>query len=317
MKKTILILLLGITGCMPGLAFSQFGRGGAPLVVVPPPIEFETSSEHYAWLLEQADGGTQHTIESIPQWPGLWSGGGSTFSDAFLDGGDIREGVLTPAYEEAFRERREEIAETGEQKFDRLALCEPPGYPRHMMEPYTREFINLPHQSWQLNDVFNENRRIHIGKEHSNLAGTHFWLGDSVGFWDGDKLVVHTVDVLPADYFRNNPLTSNQFEGVEIWEMKTLPDGSPRIEVQTTFYDSYSLQKPLNVVYTYTPAKNLMDAGVRIRYWECATTNNAYLADDGTTQFRLPGEPGYKDPRGYTLYPDIPGQSRDPQRNEN
>ena len=35
------------------------------LLVVPPPMEFETSTEHYAYLLEQADGGTQHTMETI------------------------------------------------------------------------------------------------------------------------------------------------------------------------------------------------------------------------------------------------------------
>ena len=32
---------------------------------------------------------------------------------------------------------------------------------------------------------------------------------------------------------------------------------------------------------------------------------------DGTTS-RLPGEAGFKDGRGTTLFPDLPGQSRDP-----
>jgi len=40
----------------PVLASAQFGAGyGPPLVTEPPPIEFETSAEHYAWLLEQPE----------------------------------------------------------------------------------------------------------------------------------------------------------------------------------------------------------------------------------------------------------------------
>ena len=53
-----------LLGCVSAQA-QGFGAGyGPPLENMPPPIEFATSAEHYAWLLEQADGGTEHTIES-------------------------------------------------------------------------------------------------------------------------------------------------------------------------------------------------------------------------------------------------------------
>ena len=164
----------------------------------------------------------------------------------------------------------------------------------------------------EVNDVFNENRRIYINQEHVNDYGTHSWLGDTVGFWDGDKLVTHTIAVLPVDYFRGEPLTSNKFESVEIWELKTLDDDEQRLEVQATFYDEHALVKPINAVYAFRPAKEYMEVNLRIRHWECATSSNSYLAPDGSTQFFLPGEPGYKDARGFTLFPQLPGQSRDP-----
>ncbi|MGD8324660.1 MAG: hypothetical protein PVF50_09855 [Gammaproteobacteria bacterium] len=286
------------------------------LVTVPPPREFRTSSEHYEYLLERAGGGTRHTMQTIPQWSGLWDRGGNTVGEVFRDeDGHVREGVLTPAYEAQHKERRREIEETGRQQYDRLTHCEPPGYPRNLREPYTREFVNLPEQSWQLNDFMNETRRIYIGREHVNHFGTHSWLGDTIGFWDGDKLITHTVDVLPVDYFRSEPLTSNQFESVEVWEMKTLDDGTQRLEVQATFYDPLSLARPINVVYAYVPAKELMAIDMRIRHWECELSSNSYLTEDGSTNFFLPGEPGFKDPRGASLFPDLPGQSRDPEFN--
>lgn len=306
-----------LLGLLPVVATAQFGAGyGPPLETVPPAMEFETSAEHYAYLLEQADGGTQHTIETVPRWYGLWQTAGNTSMDSFVDAprfeGQVREGVLTPAYEQAFKERWREQTELGQVQYDRLTHCEPPGYPRFLLEPYTHEFINLPHQSYQINDFDSSIRRIYIGQEHKNLSGTHSWFGDIIGFWDGDRLVTHTVDLLPVDFTRWAPMTSNQFQSVEIWELKSYPDGTERLEVQVTFYDSYAFLKPVHAVYAYRHATVLEEAGYRVQHWECELSSNSYLADDGSTNFRLPGEEGYKDVRGFTLFPDLPGQSRDP-----
>ena len=304
-------------GSVPVAANAQFGAGyGPPLVTIPPPMEFETSEAHYAYLLEQAKGGTTHTIETVPRWDGLWQTAGNTSMDNFVDAprfeGEVREGVLTPEYEAAYKERWREQKELGEVQYDRLTHCEPPGYPRFLLEPYTHEFINLPHESWQINDFDSGTRRIYIGQEHKNLTGTHSWYGDIVGFWDGDKLVTHTVDLLPADFTRWAPMTSNQFESVEVWELKQYPDGIERLEVQVTFYDSYAFTKPVHAVYAFRRATSLEEAGYRVVHWECELTNNALMSDDGSTTYKLPGEEGYVDPRGYTLFPELPGQSRDP-----
>ena len=50
-QRTAVLL---VSCSVPMLAAAQFGAGyGPPLVTVPPPREFATSHEHYAWLLEQ------------------------------------------------------------------------------------------------------------------------------------------------------------------------------------------------------------------------------------------------------------------------
>jgi hypothetical protein len=304
-------------GVVPQVAVAQFGAGyGPPLETIPPPKEFATSAEHYAYLLEQANGGTTHTITSVPRWDGLWQTAGNTAMDSFVDAprfeGKVREGVLTPPYEAAYKERWREQIELGQVQYDRLTHCEPPGYPRFLLEPYTHEFINLPHQSYQVNDFDSSIRRVFIGQEHENLTGTHSWYGDTIGFWDGDKLVTHTVDLLPADFTRWAPMTSNQFESVETWELKSYPDGVERLEVQVTFYDSYAFVKPVHAVYAFRRATELEKAGHRVTHWECELSSNSFLDEDGSTNFKLPGEEGYKDARGTTLFPDLPGQSRDP-----
>ena len=79
-----------------------------------------------------------------------------------------------------------------------------------------------------------------------------------------------------------------------------------------TFYDPLGLVKPQSAVYTHDARPDLEEAGVRIRNWQCESSSNSYKDKDGNTQFYLPGDPEYKDPRGFTDFPDIPGQSLNP-----
>jgi hypothetical protein len=303
----------------PSIAAAQrgsFGGGyGPPLSVVPPPRVFATSDEHYAYLLQQARNGTKHTITSVPRWEGLWVTAGNTHMDMFIDQpgftGKIRPGVLTPAYEVAYKERWRQQQEMGEVQYDRLTHCEPPGYPRWLLEPYSHEFINLPHQSYQINDYGPGIRRVYIGEQHKNVTGTHSWYGDTIGFWEGNNLVTHTKYLLPADFTRWSPMTSNQFESVEKWELKQYPNNIERLEVQVTFYDKHAFLKPVSAVYAFRRAKELEAAGLRVTHWECEGSSNDFLKN-GTTSSRLPGEEGFRDPRGMTLFPELPGQSRDP-----
>jgi hypothetical protein len=286
--------------------------------VEPPPRDFPTAEAHYRYLLERADGGTTHTMATVPVWDGLWGGGGNTMDLIFLEGGSrngggaIKEGVLTPAYEAHFRERRAEVAKYGQQRYDRLTNCEYPGLPRWLWEPYIKEFVNTPKQTWMFNDLMNETRRIYIGGEHVNIDAKHSATGDSIGFWDGDKLIIWTKWLNPADYVRAMPLTSNQFELVETWQEVRSRDGSRQLVTQVTFYDPLSLVKPQSAVYTHNARPDLEEAGIRIRNWECEGSSNSYRDEEGNTQFYLPGDPGYKDPRGFTDFPDLPGQSLNP-----
>jgi hypothetical protein len=260
-------------------------------------------------------------MATIPQWSGLWTSGRNSMVNVFLDGGvgiglgpggTVRPGILTPAYEEHFRKRRAEVEENGEQLFDRLANCEYPGLPRWLWEPYVKEFVNLPNQTWMMNDFMNETRRVYIGAEHLNVDSKHSSTGDSIGFWNGDELVIWTKWINPADYTRGMPLTSNQFEIIERWKEVPGENGARQLVTQVTYYDPIALTAPQSAVYVHNYAPDLEGFGVRIRNWECTTTSNAYRDAEGRTQFYLPGDPEYKDPRGTTEFGDLPGQSLDP-----
>ena len=72
--------------------------------------------------------------------------------------------------------------------------CFPPGTPRVYFHPFPMEIIQLPGRTLILYEYHHSIRQIYTdGRGHrTDLAP--LWMGDSTGYWDGDTLVVETVN---------------------------------------------------------------------------------------------------------------------------
>src|SRR5690606_25929427 len=105
-------------------------------------------------------------------------------------------------------------------EFDQLSECAPPGHPRWLTEPFLREFVPTPKQTWLINEMVNDIRRVYTdGRGHTPEEEAYpTYNGDSIGFWDGDRLVVHTNQLMAGQYQRTQPEYTEQVETVEIWE---------------------------------------------------------------------------------------------------
>ena len=257
--------------------------------VVPPPKRFVSAAEHYKFLLDRAKGGTKHTVATLPDWSGIWQSGITTMSMKHPV-----DAPLSPEYRARYEQKQKEERELGEVYYDRLTHCEPSAYPRWLVEPYHKEFALSPNQTWLMQEFMNETRRVYTdGRPHATPEG-NTWLGDSIGFWDGDTLVTWTMGVKAADYLRGYPDNSAALESVEVWQRLKGTAGKPdRIVVQATMYDRVGLTAPWNVATSYLKA----DYEHRIRYWDCALTSNDVRDSNGRTTSVLPGEPGYKKPQ--------------------
>jgi len=198
-------------------------------------------------------------------------------SNAWKPGAKVKMGVLTPPYEKQFLERRAQVEKFGEQLYDRLTNCEYPGVPRWLWEPYIKEFVNLPDQSWFMNDMMNETRRIYIGAEHVNTEAKHFPLGDSIGFWDGNKLVIHTSQMRAGQYQRIQPYYTEQVETVEIWQKAD--DDTMAVDIWS--FDPPALAEPWYTKQIYKRLSN-DDKSLRIRYWDCGENQNNTVTKTAT-----------------------------------
>ncbi len=71
--------------------------------------------------------------------------------------------------------------------------CFPPGMPRMYLQPFPMEIIQVPGRVIMLFEFNHFIRQIFTdGRPHNTALGPT-WLGDSIGHWDGDTLVVDTI----------------------------------------------------------------------------------------------------------------------------
>jgi hypothetical protein len=71
--------------------------------------------------------------------------------------------------------------------------CFPPGVPRIYLQPFPMEIIQTPGRVMMFFEFNHFVRQIWTdGRPHNTALGAT-WLGDSIGKWDGDTLVVDTI----------------------------------------------------------------------------------------------------------------------------
>ena len=247
-------------------------------------IEHGTARGLYDHFRGEADGDGTLAWEDVPDWSGVWTRETFVF---FWDGDQgtmdtLPTARLTPEYERRLIEKLDRIAQGIE--YDPLSAGEPAGMPRWISEPFLKDFAVTPQQTWLINEMMNEIRRVYTdGRDHPPPDDAYpLWLGDSIGFWDEDRLIIHTNQMRDGQYQRIQPEYTDQVETVEIWQ-KTADD---TIEVDIWVYDPPVLVEPW---YTKQVFKKLTndDNALRIRYWHFnENQNNAvFETEDGSSDF--------------------------------
>jgi hypothetical protein len=229
----------------------------------------------------------------LPDWSGIWTADKlDTFGTGCLGGSQcyFRPGPggvapkLTPV---ALAELKEGAARDAKGLIydDNLSTCGPAGFPRWLTEPFLREQIVTPNETWVLTEQMNEIRRIYTdGRGHTPEADRYpLPEGDSIGFWDGQKLVIHTNQLQSRPMGRNQPMQSEDMQTVEIWE-KT---DANTITIDVWLFDPRLYLEPWYVQRRYALLPN-PDKGLRIRYWDCSENpnNDVTKTQDGGTDFK-------------------------------
>jgi len=250
--------------------------------------QFATSWDLYQFLEQQAKGGEKLAWSDMGEptydWSGIYTrtGGGLSFDP------DIRANEmtaqLTPAGAAA-RERKIELIRNTGGEYDPISDCRPPSFPRWATEPFLKEWVVTPNQTWLINEMVNDIRRIYTdGRGHTDpLDAYPSANGDSIGFWHDGTLIVHTTYLISGQYQRGTqPDYSDQVEVVE--RLKKVDPVT--LEADYWVFDPVNLAKPWYTRQSWTEIEN-EDNFLRLRYWDCRENQNNDIIekDDGTSQF--------------------------------
>lgn len=254
------------------------------------PYGFVTAWEHFTAWREDAEGGTHHTIETLPNWDGRWI----TQAD-WLRGGvqpSTLASLMTPQYQEYFVQEIKAAAEGRD--WWATAFC----LPTDFFANFTRgpnEFLIRPNQVVILSDDNGENRIRWVHTDHDQHIDENFrytrMQGESIGFWDGDALVVHTNQIRgwKASLFEY----SSQLETVERYRRV-----GDMIEGDLTIYDPVVFTSPMHSKVNFRLSDETGPASWPI-YNSCSESNGpstkVYMDERGILNERLPGDPLYWD----------------------
>jgi len=251
---------------------------------------FDSSQAMFDKLKADAGGGKPLTWAQMAlpayDWSGVYTRtkGGLHF-DPDLRGPEPETAQLTEAGAAVVKRKQDQIAKTGGE-YDPISDCRPPGTPRWFTEPFLKEYIVTPEQTWLINEMVNDVRRVYTdGRPHTSDEDAYAsWNGDTIGFWDGDILVTHTKHLFPGQYQRGvQPDYSDQVTTVERWHKV---DGST-LQADVWVFDPVNLAKPWYTRQSYTKLDN-SEHLLRLRYWDCRenSNNDIITTDEGTSQFK-------------------------------
>jgi hypothetical protein len=169
-KSSILPLVLGLGFCL-----SVLSQVPGPLSAAPSQNATAGSDLSGVWVLRPP-------------------GKNSAYSDfAFTK----EEPPMTPWGEEKFKTAKSVFGpnkKPAKDSNDPVYGCFPPGVPRIYLHPMPLEIVQLPGEVIMMFEYDRLIRHIYTdGRKHDENLDPPLWMGDSIGKWEGDTLVVDTI----------------------------------------------------------------------------------------------------------------------------
>jgi hypothetical protein len=161
------------------------------------PVLFASFSVALAQKAGQS--GTPDTQKAAPaDLSGFWLVHPSPSASAYSAFAFTKENPpMTPWAEEKFKAAKPVFGPnktTPKLSNDPVYGCFPPGLPRIYLHPKPIEIVQLPDEIIMMYEYDRIVRHIYIdGRPHDEFLDPPLWLGDSVGKWEGDTLVIDVI----------------------------------------------------------------------------------------------------------------------------
>jgi hypothetical protein len=173
------------------------------------------------WTRDNSAGATSHNSSWSREIPNM-----TEWAQAQFDG-----------HMPTFGERAVSVSDTN----DPVYACYPPGTPRIWLHPFPWEIIQMPGRVLMIYEYDGFIRNIFTdGRGHREGIGNS-WMGDSIGYWDDDVLVVETTNMRDDTWIDREGVPHSE-EMVVIERFHLRDDNSLWIDIEIT--DPVALNEP-------------------------------------------------------------------------
>jgi len=181
-----------------------------------------------------------------PNLTGVWSIVNAPVALKTTEG---QEPPLTPAAKAVYEANKAKAAK-GDRSWDGLSYCLPPGLPRLMLIDKPFEILHRPKQVFFVHQENRLPRRVYLDETHPDDLDS-FYLGYSVGKWEGDELVVDTKGFREGDTFIDLSGLPHS-TSLHLTERYTLSADGTSLTARFTIEDPKTYSRPWTAAATYT-----------------------------------------------------------------
>lgn len=239
---------------------------------------YTSAKQHYDALMaaaRQRGGPTRYTQANLPDWNGWYKRQTPTDGSQWIWGMTTQTptilSLLTPEYQKRMVQADFHEAVTNAPQWN-ASFCYPEGFMRIWAEHSAAgefELMMTPDLVQFLSGLAtNFVRQVMVGRQP--VQNVPQWFGESVGFWDGDTLVVWTSNVQSWTLTHAMFEYSDKIEAVETYKPVRNASGDfVGLDWETIFYDPVAFVRPLRVAYRYDRVGTLADPVRRRTHIEC------------------------------------------------
>ena len=263
------------------------------------PYAYKTAKEHYEGLRAEAakrGGPTVHTRATLPEWDGFYVRGNQDGGTQWLWGiaqPSTMLSLLTPEYQQRMVQGIYHESVTNAPQWS-ASFCHPEGFVRFYTQfavQQPMEVMMTPNQVQFLAGIAdNFLFKVLIGRNH--VQKTPQWYGETVGFWDRDKLITWTANIQGWTITHGLFEYSSKLETVEIISPRQENGAFAGLTIETIFYDPEAFVAPLRSTMRWNRTQRHDSPTLRHTFIECLS--NVTNVNGRPTQL-TPNDPRYID----------------------
>jgi hypothetical protein len=273
-----------------------------PRAEIVSPYAFETAKAHYAALLDEArahGGPTIYTQATLPEWSGRYLRGrektATWFHGAILQIPTYLS-LLTPEYQRRFVQQMYHYSGSSAPQWPG-SYCWPEGFMRRLAQ-YGGARMSLVMTPDLVVDMRNAAKtlitQIHIGREFEEDGvvprlgpDVPQWLGDTIGFWDGNALITWTSNIQGWISHGAHEF-SNELQTIEVYTSRRDASGAHvGLRHEIVLYDDEAFVEPVRIVH-YLEKEGDLNEGEPFQVFECVPS---IFPVDGRATPVVPGKP--------------------------